>query len=226
MKSHIHGARSSPAHSHASSKRCHEVHRAHGWAEMIFAAWTLLAAPAVSTLFPLLACPALLPFITGCEKGDKGEPVDHDPEDFLPVNLPGWDRAEQNRTGTDYDDLYAAIGEPAVIYTRHHMSSFAFASFIGTGEFTGATLTVLVTKMQTEADANALYDDSDLVFQPNDPIPDLGEEARLTSGLAESLLQFRRDMFYVELKMANAPAGLAENELLAIGADIDVKMAP
>ncbi len=224
MKSQDHGAPSSPAHSR--TKRHHRVHRARGLAGMMFAASTLLAAAAMSPLLPLLASSAVLPLLTGCEKGDKGEPVDHDPEDFLPGNLPGWDRAEQNRTGTDYDDLYAAIGEPAVIYTRHHMSSFAFASFTGTGELSSATLTVLVTKMQTEADANALYEDSDLVFQPNDPIPDLGEEARLTSGLAEGLLQFRRDMFYVELRIANAPAGLAENELLAIGAGIDVEMAP
>jgi hypothetical protein len=183
--------------------------------------------------FPLLRAPMLLAlgllalaWVSGCgSKDDDGNQVIHQPEDYLPTSISGWELAEANRTGSNYDDLYAAIDGGAEIYVRHNLRSFAYAKFSGTGDLSGATLEVLITEMQTPADTQSLYEDSDLIQDPHEDVPDLGDDARLSMGLAGGMLQFIRDKYYVEIEVTDATPQKARTQLEFIGPNIDGEMA-
>ncbi len=162
----------------------------------------------------------------GCSKdnSDNGgtTPTIRHPEDFLPTNVSGWELSGEVKSGTTQSELRDAINGGYTTYWRHNMKEFAQANYLGTGSG-GGSVDIRVYEFETTADAQALYNDTDLgyIAQEN---PSVGDMAGMFSAGGFATLWFTRDQYFTEIILSATDTQYAEQQVELLAAGIDTQM--
>lgn len=179
------------------------------------------ADPASRWLMLSIAGLALMMLAVGCNDDDGGSgPTIRHPQDFLPTQVSGWE-ANQIQTGTTESDLYGIINGGADIYARYNLKEFAVGDYNGTDDLAGAILQIWIYALGSAADAEALYNDSQIALSPVEAEPEIGNSARLGSISTGKKLQFIRNEYYMTVAVNQTTAEKAESQVLLQGSGID-----
>jgi len=159
---------------------------------------------------PRVACGCVLFFIAlaaGCGGGDDSPttPIRH-PQDFLPQEIGGMAADGAVRVATTTAQLQEIVDGGYQTYTQHGFREVAERNYAGSVGGTPTTLRARVFDQGSAANAEALYDDVNVDPGGCSIFEELGDEARICTGITSLTLQFRRDIYWIELVMFNTSA--------------------
>jgi hypothetical protein len=172
----------------------------------------------IATLVLALAAAGLI----GCEKDDPNSPgsgpgpaIRH-PQDFLPQQVGGMAQDGPARVATNVTDLQAIVDGGYQTYTLHGFRELAEQNYVGTLGGAQATLRARIFDQGNATSAAALHADENVNPGGCSAYNDVGDEARVCSGLVSQTLQFHRDAYWVELVIQNtSPDGRSVLDLCA-----------
>ena len=151
---------------------------------------------------------SLLAVTFGCKDDEKSTSTLTVPADFLPKqgDIEGWTAGTNPGDyleATDYNTLYAIIDGGAEVYINHGFTEGVHQKYYGSISGVEKTLSALVYDMGDTTGAYELFHDP--VIEPGSSSPlNYGDEGRLDEGVFfYSVVDFRKDKYYVELTVNN-----------------------
>ena len=146
----------------------------------------------------------LTAFLASCSNGDDSPTaaIRH-PQDFLPQEIGGMATDGAVRVATTVSELQEIVDGGYQTYTQHGFREIAEQNYAGTVGGTQTALRARIFVQGTTTNATALYVDVNVDPGGCSILEELGDEARLCTGLISLTLQFRRDLYWIELVMHN-----------------------
>jgi hypothetical protein len=180
--------------------------------------------PRPSRSAAVLCCALLAVALAGCGKEKSSQPAIRHPQDFLPQTISGMTRNGAVLVATNVTELQAIVDGGYQVYTQHDFRELAEQYYTGTVGGNTTTLRARVFDQGTVTGATALF--ADINVDPGGCITttEVGDESRTCSGLLSQTLQFRRDIYWVELVIQDtSPDGRSVLDLLAQHIDGEIQ---